>query len=46
MSLNVNAGRLTAEIRLPDGVDGELVWGEMRRPLPSGRSRSTLGPAR
>jgi len=42
VSLARTAGALDAEIRLPEGVEGELVWGEARRPLPSGRSRLTL----
>jgi hypothetical protein len=46
VSLTTRAGRLEAEVTLPEGVEGELVWGTTRRPLPSGRSRSTLTPAR
>jgi hypothetical protein len=42
VSLALTAGRLEAEIRLPEGVEGELVWGDARRPLPSGQSRLTL----
>jgi alpha-L-rhamnosidase len=42
VSLARAGGRLEAEIGLPQGVDGELVWGEARRPLPSGRSRLSL----
>ena len=34
-----SAGGVKAEIDLPDGVDGEFVWGDARRPLPSGRSQ-------
>jgi hypothetical protein len=44
VTLNVNAGRLDAEVTLPEGVEGELVWGETRRPLVSGRSRMSVGP--
>jgi hypothetical protein len=33
---------LEAEVVLPAGVDGELVWGEARRALPSGRSKIAL----
>lgn len=46
VSLNVKAGQLVAEVTLPEGVEGELVWGETRRPLPPGRSRATVGPGR
>jgi hypothetical protein len=42
VSLAVENGGLRAEVELPDGVDGELVWGTQRRPLPSGTSRHTL----
>ncbi|HEV7499489.1 MAG TPA: family 78 glycoside hydrolase catalytic domain [Vicinamibacteria bacterium] len=42
VSLARTAAGLEAEIRLPEGVEGELVWGDARRPLPSGRSRLTL----
>jgi hypothetical protein len=42
VSLARTATGLEAEIRLPEGVEGELVWGDARRPLPSGRSRLTL----
>jgi hypothetical protein len=38
----LNAGRLDADIRLPEGVEGDLVWGEARRALASGRTRLTL----
>jgi alpha-L-rhamnosidase len=33
---------LQAEIDLPEGVEGEIVWGEERRPLASGSSRMAL----
>jgi alpha-L-rhamnosidase len=42
VSLTLNAGRLDADIRLPEGVEGDLVWGEARRALASGRTRVTL----
>jgi hypothetical protein len=42
VSLTSSAGRLEADIRLPEGVEGEFVHGGTRRPLPSGRSRLTL----
>jgi hypothetical protein len=42
VTLAVDRGALRAEVELPDGVDGELVWGTQRRPLPSGTSRHTL----
>lgn len=38
VSLALTAGRLDAEVSLPDGVEGDLVWGGARRALPSGRS--------
>jgi len=42
VGLALAGGRLEAEIGLPEGVDGDLVWGGARRPLPSGRSRFSL----
>jgi hypothetical protein len=45
VSLSVKGDRLAAEVTLPDGVDGELVWGGQRRRLPSGASRQTLDGA-
>jgi hypothetical protein len=45
VALTMTGKGLDAEIRLPDGVDGELVWGDTRRPLPAGRSRLTLPPS-
>jgi hypothetical protein len=42
VSLSTKAGRLDAEITLPEDVEGELVWGETRRPLRPGRSRVTV----
>jgi hypothetical protein len=42
VSLTSSAGRLDADIRLPEGVEGEFVHGDTRRPLASGRSRLTL----
>jgi len=30
--------RLTGEIWLPEGVSGELVWGDIPRPLTPGRN--------
>jgi hypothetical protein len=42
VSLTLNAGRLDADIRLPEGVEGDLVWGDARRSLASGRTRLTL----
>jgi len=42
VSLALNAGRLDADIRLPEGVEGDLVWGEARRALAPGRTRLTL----
>jgi hypothetical protein len=42
VSWQVRAGQLDADVRLPDGVEGDLVWGEVRRPLASGHSRLTL----
>jgi alpha-L-rhamnosidase len=38
VTLAVSAGGLDADVSLPDGVEGDLVWGGARRPLPSGRS--------
>ena len=32
-------GRLEAEVRLPEGVEGEFVWRDSRRPLPAGVSK-------
>jgi alpha-L-rhamnosidase len=46
VSLSVNAGRLEADVGLPEGVEGEIVWGDVRRPLAAGRSRLTLSAAR
>jgi hypothetical protein len=46
VSLRVTEGRLDAEVHLPDGIEGELVWGDARRPLASGRSRLSLPAAR
>jgi hypothetical protein len=42
VSLSVKAGRLAAEVTLPAGVEGELVWGDRRRTLPPGRSRVSV----
>src|SRR6185295_13836749 len=42
VSLALAGGRLEAEIGLPEGVDGDLVWGGARRALPSGHSRFSL----
>jgi hypothetical protein len=42
VKLALSAGRLEAEIRLPEGVEGELVWRDARRPLRPGPSRLTL----
>ena len=42
VSLAVAAGRLEAEIALPEGVDGNLEWGGARRALSPGRSRFSL----
>jgi hypothetical protein len=39
VSLTRANGKVEAEIRLPAGVSGEFVWGEMRRELQSGTSR-------
>jgi hypothetical protein len=41
VSLAVEGRTLRAEITLPDGVDGELVWAGERRRVPSGTSRHT-----
>ena len=46
VSLALERGALRATITLPDGVDGELLWGGQRRPVPSGTSRHTLTPPR
>jgi hypothetical protein len=42
VSLTLIAGKLEAEVDLPAGVEGDFVWGEVRRPLASGRSRLSL----
>jgi hypothetical protein len=42
VSWQLSAGQLDADVRLPDGVEGDLVWGDLRRPLASGHSRLTL----
>ena len=42
VSLALAGGGLEAEIGLPEGVDGELIWGRARRVLPSGHSRFSL----
>jgi hypothetical protein len=39
VSYKVTGTRLTAEVQLPPGIDGELVWRGQRRPLPPGRSK-------
>ncbi|HEV7499376.1 MAG TPA: alpha-L-rhamnosidase C-terminal domain-containing protein, partial [Vicinamibacteria bacterium] len=47
VSLTATAGQLDAAVDLPEGVDGELVWGGARRALSSGHSRTILpGPNR
>jgi hypothetical protein len=42
VSWQVRAGQLDADVHLPDGVEGDLVWGQVRRPLASGHSRLTV----
>jgi alpha-L-rhamnosidase len=37
-----SGGGVKAEVDLPEGVDGELAWGEARRPLRSGRTQVTV----
>jgi hypothetical protein len=44
VSLALTAGGLDADVRLPEGVDGDFVWGQARRSLASGRTRFTLPP--
>ncbi len=38
----VKGTRLEAEVRLPEGVDGELSWHGQTRPLPAGRKSSVV----
>jgi alpha-L-rhamnosidase len=42
VSLRRDGEALEAEVRLPEGVDGEIVWQGARRPLPSGQSKLRL----
>ena len=42
VSLKRDGEALEADVRLPEGVDGEIVWQGARRPLPSGQSRLRL----
>jgi hypothetical protein len=44
VSLALTAGQLDADIRLPEGVEGDFVWGQARRSLASGHTRVTLPP--
>jgi alpha-L-rhamnosidase len=37
-----NAGKLTADIRLPEGITGTLVWKNARHALKTGASRLVL----
>ena len=39
VSLELRDGRLQAEVRLPEGVDGEFQWKEARRPLKPGANK-------
>jgi hypothetical protein len=42
VSLARDGARLEAEVTLPEGVEGELVWRGQRRPLAPGRSKLSL----
>jgi hypothetical protein len=42
VALRRTGDRLDAEVVLPPGVDGDLVWRAARRALPSGRSKIAL----
>ena len=42
VSLRRDGEALEAEVRLPEGVDGEIVWQGARRTLPSGPSKLRL----
>jgi alpha-L-rhamnosidase len=42
VNLRVEGGALWAEVALPEGVEGEIVWGEHRRAVPPRISRHTL----
>jgi hypothetical protein len=43
VSLSVEAGVLSAEVDLPPGVTGELIWRGERRPLAPGRTAVRVG---
>ena len=42
VSLAAPGGKLTAEVSLPAGVEGDFVWRDTSRPLASGRSQITI----
>jgi hypothetical protein len=44
--LRRDGGRLDAEVELPPGVEGDLVWGEARHALRSGRTKMALEASR
>jgi hypothetical protein len=43
VSYLVRGGKLEAEITLPQGVGGEFIWNEERRPLNPGKSTLVMG---
>ncbi len=45
VSYALRGQRLEADIRLPPGLKGELVWGGQTRPLTPGRSQIVVEPA-
>ena len=44
VSLARDSDALQAEVGLPEGVEGEIVWRGSRRPLPAGRTTLRLTP--
>jgi len=42
VSLRLDGATLEADVTLPESVDGEIVWHDVRRPLPPGRSHLRL----